>query len=364
MKIAMIGQRSIPADYGGINTYVEELSQRLVDKGHEVTVFCRREYSGSKDENYKGVKLKYFPYIPTKHLETLSHSLLSSLYAVFNNYDIVHYHGLGSAIFSILPKIFWKKSVLTIQGLDWKAEKWGFPAKLFLKLCGRVSTGFPNRTVVVSKALYEYYSRKYKTEVYYIPNGANTASSQSAIENPELKDKGYLLYLGRFAPQKGIHYLIQAFKKINTDKRLVIAGGSSYTDKYIRHLRNLARPDRRIIFTGPLYGLQKEKVLSQAYLFILPSEIEGLSLALLEAMGHRRCCLVSDIPENLEAIDDSGFSFRAKDAADLKEKLEFLLSKPDLVEKTGQRSQARIQECYNWERISDEIEKLYIEAMS
>lgn len=360
MKIAMIGQRGIPASYGGIDTYVEELSRRLADKGHEVTVFCRSGYSDRKEKYFKGARLAYLPYIPTKHLETLSHSLLSSLYAVFKDYQIVHYHGLGSSAFSILPRIFSKKSVVTVQGLDWKARKWGVPARLFLKLCEWTSARFPDRTVVVSRTLLEHYGKKHKAKVHYIANGANTAANPPPIEGRGSKDRRHILYLGRLAPQKGIHCLIEAFRNTTTDRRLIIVGRTSYTNEYIRHLKNIAGEDKRITFTGPLYGLQKEEILSNAYLFVLPSEIEGLSLSLLEAMGHKRCCLVSDIAENLEAIGSSGFSFRTKDRKDLKERLEYLLSNPDLVEDTGRRAQTRIREYYNWEKITDEMEKLYL----
>jgi len=356
MKIAMIGQRGLPATYGGIDTWVENVAFRLVEQGHEVTVFCRANYYKHRNKSFKGVRLKYLPCIPTKHLDTLSHSLISSIYAISGRYQIIHYHGLGSSLFAILPRLFFKKSILTVQGLDWRVEKWGIFAKFCLKICEWASAKFPERTVVVSKTLAEYYKRKYKKSVCYIPNGADVAENSTHAENAK---GGYLLFLGRLMPNKGIHYLIEAFRKLKTHKKLVIAGGSSNTDGDIRHIRDLARTDGRIVFTGPLYGLQKEEALSNAYLFVFPSEVEGLSLSLLEAMGHRRCCLVSDIPENLEAIGEAGFSFKVKDTMSLREKLEFLLSNPDLVEKTGQRARARIQQCYNWKNISDEIEGLY-----
>ena len=323
-------------------------------------MLCRSGYSERKDEVFKGVRLEYLPYIPTKHLETLSHSLLSSLYAVFKDYQIIHYHGLGSSIFSVLPRIFSKKSVVTVQGLDWKARKWGIPARLFLKLCEWTSARFPDRTVVVSRTLLEYYSKKHKVKVRYIANGANTADNLQSAGARESEDRRHILYLGRLAPQKGVHYLIEAFRNIDTDRRLIITGRTSYTDKYIRRLKNMAGEDKRIIFTGPLYGLQKEEILSNAYLFVLPSEIEGLSISLLESMGHKRCCLVSDIAENMEAIGSSGFSFRTKDTKDLKERLEYLLSNPDLVEDAGGRARTRIREHYNWKKITDEMEKLYL----
>lgn len=359
MKIAMIGQRGIPVAYGGIDTCVENLSRHLAQRGHSVTVFCRRGYSEAKEYDVKGVRLKYLPCIRAKSLETLSHSLLSTICAVFGDYDVVHYHGLGSSVFSILPRIFSKRSVLTIHGLDWKAKKWNALGKLSLKFCGWASVRFPNQTIAVSKELAGYYRRRYKKIVHYVPNGAQPAGGFSSQPAHQAGD-GHLFYLGRLAPQKGIHYLIEAFRGIDTDRKLIITGGSSYTDRYIRYIKNLATADKRVIFTGPLYGSEKEKVLSSAYLFILPSEIEGLSLSLLEAMAGGRCCLVSDIAENLEAIGSCGFSFRTKDTGDLKEKLEFLLARPDLVRETGRRAKLRAQEDYGWDKISEEVERLYM----
>jgi len=352
MKIAMIGQRGIPAVYGGIDTSVERLSVSLAAKGHEVTVFCRRKFYPRKDKNFMGVNLIFLPAIYTKALETPSHSLFCSIRASLGDYDIVHFHGLGPALFSFLPKLFFKKSVVTIQGLDYSAEKWGSIAKLILKFCELISVIFADDIIVVSNVLEKYYRARYKRKVYYIPNGAQ-------IESSAVKDRRHLLYLGRLAPQKGIHYLIKAFKGIDTDRKLIITGGSSYTDRYIRYIKNLAAPDKRVIFTGPLYGAEKEKVLSGAYIFILPSEIEGLSLSLLEAMGHGCCCLVSDIPENLEAIGAAGVSFRAKDVPELRARLEFLLSRPDLVENTASLAKSRIKEFYDWGKIAGDIEKLY-----
>lgn len=369
MKIAMIGQRGIPAVYGGIDASVEQLSLRLANKGHDVTVFCRGKYYKRKDRDFMGVKLLLLPAVYTASLETPSHVLICSLYASLGDYDVVHFHGLASALFSFIPRLFLKKSVLTVQGLDYRASKWGIFARLILRFCEWASVRFPNQTIVVSKALSGHYRRRYKKIVRYVPNGAQAAGdflSESApfaslrtSLAPPPAENGHLLYLGRLAPQKGIHYLIEAFRGIDTDRKLIIAGGSSYTDRYMRYIKNLAEPDKRVIFTGPLYGAEKEKVLSGAYLFILPSEIEGLSLSLLEAMGYGKCCLVSDIPENLEAIGTAGVSFRAKDMPDLRARLEFLLSRPDLVQEAASGAKSRIKEFYDWEKIAGDVEKLY-----
>lgn len=378
MKIAMIGQRGIPASYGGIDLHVEQLSLRLATRGHKVTVFCRRRHCVSKEEEFMGVKLKYLPVINNRVLETLSHSLACSIYASLKNYDFVHFQGMGSAPFSFLPRLFLKKSIVTIHSLDWQKQKWGWFIKRALKVCEWAALKFPNKTIVVSKTLKQYYKDTYNREVIYIPNGADNygpglhsyrlggkhkhsggAILPKGLSGFDLRENGYILFLGRLVPEKGCHYLIRAFKQIETDKKLVIVGGSSYTDRYVQSLKEMATGDNRIIFTGPLYGSKKEVLLKCAYIFVLPSEVEGLSISLFEAMSYGRCVLVSDTSENMEAVGNCGFSFKSEDELDLKERLSRLLSNQNLVEETGQRAQYRVREYYDWQTIVDRFEELY-----
>jgi glycosyltransferase involved in cell wall biosynthesis len=359
VKIAIVGTRGLPARYSGIESYVEEIAPRLVAHGHSVTVYCRPQYFDG-NPIYKGVDIAARPCIKTKHLETISHSLLCTLDSLLKGYDIVHFHALGSSVFSFLPRIKGVKTAVTIHGLDWQREKWGNFAKWYLKKCELSSLHFPTETIVVSRTLQKYYKENYRKHVTYLPNGVNMQEPRS----PELiKERGlagddYILFVGRLTPEKGCHHLIEAYKKLNTKLKLVVVGGSSYTDEYVEALSKQANED--IMFLGYVFGDELRELYSNARLFVLPSEIEGLSISLLEAMSYGKCVVASDIPENLEVIEDCGFRFQSANTSDLARLLQELIENPDLVEEIGERARQRVLKEYNWDVIASQTEQLYL----
>ena len=368
MKIAYIGQKGIPATFGGIEFHIDELSRRLVKRGHRVDVYVRDWYTNKNLRQYQGVKLIHTPTIKTKHLDAFIHSLTSSLHSIFQDYDIIHYHALGPTVFCWLPKIFRRKVVVTLHGLDWERGKWGIFAKTFLKFTERTATYIPDEIIVVSKAQKEYFESKYGRECIYIPNGVNIpqAKPTSGIirEKFGLNGEDYLLWMGRLTPEKRVDWLIKAFKEMKsraTDLKLVIAGGSSATDKYVRKLKELARDDERIIFTGYVVGQQKEELFSNARLFVLPSYLEGLPVALLEAMSYRLPCLVSDIPPHREVISEGveGFLFQSNDFSDFVRKLRELLENPKRLKDIGENARRKVEREYNWEEVVRKTEKVY-----
>lgn len=272
------------------------------------------------------MRIVRLPTIRSKHLETLVHTFLSTVHACFSNCDVVHYHTLGPALFAYLPRLFGKKTMVTVQGLDWQRKKWNWFARSVLKLGEWASVRLPNRTLVVSRALQEHYLSQHSKETVYTPNGTQI---RRRFRGPYLEKLGlvagqYLLYLGRFSPEKNCDLLIDAFEKTDTPMTLVLAGGSSHTDGYASRLRRHASD--RIKFLDWLSGDAFEEILTNAALFVLPSDLEGLSLALLDAMSAGVCVLASDVPENREVIEDTGFVFKAGDAADLQRMLSLLLS--------------------------------------
>lgn len=363
MKIAMIGQKGIPASYGGIERHVEEISTRLVERGHEVTVFCRPHYTKLKGE-YKGVRLVSIPSVQTKHFDTASHCALSAFQTLIEDYDIVHFHALGPSIFAGVPKIRRAKTVVTVHGLDWRRDKWGKVASWILRRCEYTSVRFPSRTIVVSKVLKDYFRSKYGRVVTYIPNGTNLPCLRepSKILEMGIRPHKYVLFVGRLVPEKGCHYLIEAFKKIDADLDLVIAGGTSFSGDYVDRLRAMGNEKAR--FLGYVYGDVLDELYSNTRLFVLPSDLEGLPIALLEAMSFGNCCLASDIPENLEVLAGCGVTFAHGDVGDLEEKMSSLLTDSDVCRAAGQRAREHVLETYNWDRVTHLTEVAYYSILS
>lgn len=363
MKIAMIGSRGIPETYSGIETALKAMCPRLVALGHEVTVYCRSYYDQSPD--YEGVHLISLPSINTKHLDTMSHVMLCTLDSLFHDFDILHFHALGPTLFSWLPRLQGRKVVATVQGLDWQRAKWGRLARAALRIGETTSARLPHRTIVVSRALKEHYEANYDSSIVYIPNGVDIPSPVPArriAKEYGLRGDDYIFFASRLVPEKGAHFLLDAYSRLDTSLKLVIAGEGVHTEDYVASLKQMATPN--VIFTGYVTGGLLEELFSNAHLYVLPSEMEGLSLSLLEAMGYGLCPLTSDIPENKEVIGDCGFSFRSGDPASLAETLERLLKEPDVVKDHGIRARSRVQHEYGWDRITDLTDAVYSSLFS
>jgi len=367
VRIAFIGLRAIgPSAAGGIEKTIEELGTRLVALGHEVTVFTRTRYDDGRIENFKGIRIRRLPAIYTKHLEAISNTLLAVLHAL-RGYDVVHFNATGPALLAGFPRLFGRKVVVTVHGLDWKREKWGRFAKLWLKLGAWASVTFPHRTTVVSRTLKRHYQEWLQQDVDYIPNGVTLPESAHLrdLPNPLGLPKGsYVLFLSRLVPEKGCHTLIRAFRSLPTELKLVIVGPPTHSEDYAAHLRELADGDPRIIFAGPHFGTGKDALFRDAYLFVLPSTIEGMALVLLEAMSFGAGCLCSDIPENLEVVETAGgelvaATFETNNARNLAERLGELLHAPDRVALLGQRAREHVASSFNWNTIARAYDDCY-----
>lgn len=367
MKIAMIGQKGIAAKDGGVEKHVEEIATRLVKSGHEVTVYYRNTYIDSDMTEYKGIQLKCIKTIRNKNLDAIVYTFKATMDALRENFDIYHYHALGPASLSFIPKLLGKKVIVTVHGLDWQRGKWGKFAKAYLKFGEHIAGKCSSKIISVSENLRDYFIKKYnrrKEDVFFIPNGVNIYMNRPGelIKNFGLEKDSYILYLARIVPEKGSHYLIQAFNSLNTDKKLVIAGGTSFTDDYLLKIKDLAKDNSKIIFTGNVGGKLKEELFSNCYIYILPSDIEGMPLTLLEAMSYKKCCIVSDIPENKNVIKNNGFTFIKGNIDDLKEKIELLLNNKDLIKNMGESAFNDIKDNYNWGYVTNKIEKVYEEV--
>ncbi len=362
LRVAFIGGRELISKYSGIESYYEEIGARLAETGHEVTVYCRSHFTPALSE-YNGMRIVRIPTLRTKHLETLIHTLLSTAHALTQKYDVVHYHALGPALFSWIPRLFGTATTVTVQGLDWQRAKWGKTASTVLQLGERASVLFPNRTMVVSQTLQRHYRQARSVETVFVPNGGvlRELIAPHKILEWGLKPGRYVLFLGRFSPEKGCHVLIEAFEGIETDVKLVLAGGASYCDAYIRDVLSHAS-DRIRIFSW-VSGQDLDELLTNAMLFVLPSEMEGLSLALLDAMGAGICVLASDIAENCEAVEGVGFTFRCGNVADLRDRLRFLIDNAVIREAAGKAARKRVEDHYNWSKLAKDVERVYYDVL-
>lgn len=374
MKIAFIGQKGIPAVSGGVEKHVEKLSTRLAAEGQEVFVYVRGHYTDPQLAEYEGVKLIHLPSIRTKHLDAITHTLFATVHALFQDYDVVHYHSIGPSIFSILPRIFrpGMRVIATFHTRDYFHKKWGVFARICLRIAEYFTCVVPEKTIVISETLLGYARRIYGKDFAFIPNGAEAERVPDAalLNQWGIRPKRYILSASRFVAHKGIHYLIKAFRelehqnKVPNNFKLVIAGTHAYTEEYERYLRVLGEGTRNIIFTGELHGNDLAAMFSNAFLFVQPSEEEGLSLALLEAMAYGLLPIVSDIPANMEAIQNgAGISFESKNVESLKRELAYYINRPEEAEAIGIIARERAQTRYSWDAIARQTLEVYEDAM-
>lgn len=373
LRIAMIGHKRIPSREGGVEIVVEELSVRMAQKGHRVEAYNRygHHVSGKKYDDeygwkgrkyYKGVRVRIIPTFQSSSLNAIVYSFLATLRALFTKYDVLHYHAEGPCAMLWIPKMFGKRVVVTIHGLDWQRAKWGNFASRVIKFGEKMAARHADEVIVLSRNVQQYFKEKYGREVTYIPNGINRPERRKADlirEKYGLERDGYFLFLARIVPEKGLHYLIEAYQKLDTDKKLVIAGGNSQAVEYMEQIHEMAAKDDRILMTDFVQGQTLEELYSNAYAFVLPSDVEGMALSLLEAMSYGNCCLVSDICENTEVVEDQALHFRKGDVKDLREKLQYLLEHPDTVERLRSGSADFICGKYNWDEVVDETLRLY-----
>ena len=363
MKIAMLGLKGIPYPEG-IENFTEQVASRLVERGHQVTVYVRPYVGDGQNGHYRGIRIRKLPSVNTKHLDTITHTFLATVDALRSDVDLLHFHALGPAVFSFIPRLKGIKTVVQVHGLDWQREKWGKAAKTFLRCAEYTAAYFPHRTVVISQALKQYFERKYHRRFDYVPTGVETYEQRDpqGIKKWGLDKGNYILFLGRLVPEKGCHYLLKAFQEIESPMKLVIAGDSSHSDAYVARLKQIA--NSKVIFTGFARGDLMEELFSNAYAYVIPSELEGLPHSLLQALSFGKCVLASDIPANVEALGDCGVTFKSGDIEDLKRKILFLLNNPDFTLAQKEKSQTRVREHYAWNEVVNRLEQIYVECLS
>lgn len=367
LAVSMFGQKRLSRE-GGIEIVVKELCTRLVQDGYPVTCYNRSGHHVSGAEydqktEYEGICQKKVPTIEGKGLAAVSSSFFAAFFSAIGHYDVVHIHAEGPAFFAWLPKLFRKRVVVTIHGIDWQREKWksGFGSK-FIRQGEKNAVKYADEIIVLSKGVQTYFKDTYGRETRFIPNGVNRPELRAARQIAAkfgLEKDSYILFLDRLVPEKGIRYLVEAFKQVKTDKKLVIAGGSSDTESFMEELKELAKSDERILFTGFVQGEILDELYSNAYLYTLPSDLEGMPLSLLEAMSYGNCCLVSNIPECTEVVEDKALIFKKSDVNDLRKKLQEACDEPEKVKALKEEAADFICRKYNWDEVVKETLELY-----
>lgn len=361
MRIVILGTRGIPANYGGFETFVEELSKRLVKNGHSVTVYARKGLNKFDTFFYEGVKVIVLPTIRHKYLDTVVHTFFSVFHAIFTKADIMFFCNSINSIFMAMPRIFGKKCIINVGGLEWKRKKWGFFGRFAYKVSELLSIQFSNAVVTDSKVLKAYYKGKFNINTNYISYGANKRinfeDDDGLLNKFGLIGKRYMLYVSRLEPENNAHIVIKAYEKVNTEIPLVIAGDAPYAKKYISQLHNTR--DSRIKFLGRISKNECNVLLSNSYLYIHGNEVGGTNPALLQAMACGNCVLVNGVNFNIEVIGDAGIWFEQNNIIDLKNKIEFLLKSPEVADRYRLLARERVERYYNWGDVANSYEELF-----
>lgn len=359
MKIAIMGIRGIPANYGGFETFAEELSTRLVQKGHEVTVYGRTNIINYNERHYKGVEIVLLPTISHKYFDTVAHTLLCVLHSLRRKFDVILICNSANAVFSIVPRFSGKKVAINVDGLEWQRDKWNAAGKLFYRVSEFLSTIFSNQVVTDSIFIREYYLKRFGKFSTFIPYGAPTRKEPTTevLDKFNVTPGQYILFVSRMEPENNAHLVIKAFEHVKTDLKLVMVGDAPYSTEYIKQLKSTKDP--RIIFTGYVFGKGYREFQSHAYMYVQATEVGGTHPALLEGMGFGNCVLANDVPEHREVIRESGPYFKTSDWKDLRDKMQYLVDRPEIVKQYQEKAVARIKEAYTWDRISDRYEDLF-----
>jgi len=365
MRIAILGTRGIPANYGGFETFAEELSIRLAKNGHFVTVYGRSGYIDKKYDNryYKNVHIKILPSIKSKYFDTISHTILSVMNITFKKYDVILICNSANSIFSLIPRIFGKRVIVNVDGLERKRKKWNFLGKIWYLFGELFSVLFPNKIVTDAEVIQEYYRKRYHKNSIFIPYGAHVAkgSTIETLKKFNIEPGEYFLYVSRLEPENNAYIVIKAFGQVKTDKKLVIVGDAPYAKEYIKGLKKTK--DSRIIFTGFVYGDGYNELQSHAYCYIHATEVGGTHPALIEAMGFGNCVIANGTPENIEVVGGCGIIYEKNNFLNLREKINYVANNPAVVKEYGRKAVERVKESYSWEHTCSEYEKLFLELL-
>jgi glycosyltransferase involved in cell wall biosynthesis len=359
MKIAIMGIRGIPANYGGFETFAEELAPRLVERGHDVTVYGRSNNVKHPGEYYRGVRLVILPTIAHKYFDTVAHTFLCVLHSLKERYDAILICNSANSAFAWIPRLGRQKVALNVDGLEWKRQKWNKLGKMYYKFSERIATFTPNEVVTDARDIEKYYLQTYNKHSTFIPYGApvQRVHTREVLQRLGLSPRKYVLYVSRLEPENNAHLVVRAYEKVKTDLPLVIVGDAPYNADYICELKSTK--DSRIIFTGYVFGQGYRELQSHAYFYIQATEVGGTHPALIESMGHGNCVLANDVPEHREVLSDAGWYFTTREPDDLAGKIQLLIDQPQTVERYRALAVRRIEDNYTWDKVTEQYERLF-----
>jgi glycosyltransferase involved in cell wall biosynthesis len=359
MKIAILGTRGIPANYGGFETFAEELSVRLVQKGHDVTVYGRSNIIDFDGDQYRGVHLVIIPTISHKYFDTVAHTFLSVLHCLKQSFDVVLICNSVNSCFSWIPRLSGTRVALNVDGLEWQRAKWNKIGQWVYRFSEFLATLFPNHVVTDSKTIQKYYWKHFHKKSTFIPYGSPSerVNSKEVLKKFHVKPDDYVLYVSRLEPENNAHHVVKAFEKVKTDKKLIVVGDAPYNQSYIQSLKSTRDP--RIIFTGYVFGNGYHEFQSHAYCYVQATEVGGTHPALLEGMGYGNCILAHDVPEHREVLAEAGHYYRRRDVDDLTEQLQYLLDHPEKAAYYRSLASKRAYEKYSWDKVTQDYERLF-----
>ncbi len=359
MKIAILGTRGIPANYGGFETFAEECAAGLVARGHLVTVYCRSHYVSKTLETHRGARLVVLPTLKWKYADTIIHTGVSILHALFRKYDLILICNAANSIYAWIPRIFGIPVVVNVDGIERLRRKWNFWGKTYYHLCEYLSTFFPSAIVTDAKVIERYYRDRYSAPSVLIPYGARTEKTQSreALEKLGLEPGEYFLYVSRLEPENNAHVVVEAFEKVQTSRKLVVVGDAPYAAKYIEEVR--ATHDPRIVFPGAIYGEGYRQLQSHAFCYIHATEVGGTHPALIEAMGQGNLIIANETPENCEVLGGAGILYHKNDAADLARWLQEITLHSEKYDELRKTALERARSIYSWDSVIHQYEQLF-----
>jgi len=359
MRIAILGTRGIPASYGGFETFAEHLSTRLVARGHQVTVYCRAHYVSPRQLEFHGVRLEVLPTIRHKYFDTVVHAFLSALHAVPKRFDVALICNAANAPFAPILRLTGTPVAINVDGLEHKRKKWGRLGRHYYRVAEYLSTILPNEMVTDAQVIRHYYLAQHNAKSTMIAYGSEVERrpDRAAVRKWRVEPNRYVLYVSRLEPENNAHLVIEAFKKVRTAYRLLVVGDAPYAENYINDLKSRAKGDKRIIFTGFVFGQDYRALQQNAYCYVHATEVGGTHPALVEAMGYGNCVLTLATPENMEVVGDAAIPYA--DEFDLTEKLQRVLRDGSLVHAYRNRAQSRAQSHYDWEHVVDQYEQLF-----
>jgi glycosyltransferase involved in cell wall biosynthesis len=364
MRIAILGTRGVPANYGGFETFAEECAVRLVQRGHQVTVYCRSHYVPPGLSVYRGIELAVLPTLRWKYTDTVAHAFLSSVHALFRRFDVVVVCNAANAIFSWIPRLVGTATLVNVDGLERLRSKWNWCGRAWYQMSERLAVWLPNAIVTDARVIQQYYRERYGADSAFIPYGArrDRVSGTGILEQLGLSSRDYYLYVSRLEPENNAHRVIAAFSKVRTARKLVIVGDAPYAHDYIRRLRSTEDP--RVIFPGGIYGDRYVELQGNAFCYIHATEVGGTHPALLEAMGQAGLVVANGTPENIESLGDAGILYPRNDEVALALILQQIEDAPEKYEPLRAVASERARVSYSWDDVVDQYERLFLNTAS